>query len=271
MTVIAVSAARAKGVRVDESAAREHIKMMEGQWTTMQELMLQRVDPGGRMDQPIYSLLAMSAERYPANSITDSLVSYIAGVQNRDGAWHLQGISRTPIEEGTIARTALALHTLQLYGIPARKAEFEKRIARGRDWILEAKPMTNDDLAMRLTALGWTGVGREQMKSAGQALLATQRSDGGWAQNRNLSSDAFATGESLWALRETGVLSAGDSLYRRGVQYLLNTRWPDGSWYVRSRAVKFQPYFQSGFPFDHDQWISATATGWAVMGLAAGL
>jgi len=149
--------------------------------------------------------------------------------------------------------------------------DFEKRIARGRDWILEAKPMTNDDLAMRLTALGWTGVGREQMKSAGQALLATQRSDGGWAQNRNLSSDAFATGESLWALRETGVLSAGDSLYRRGVQYLLNTRWPDGSWYVRSRAVKFQPYFQSGFPFDHDQWISATATGWAVMGLAAGL
>jgi hypothetical protein len=42
----------------------------------------------------------------------------------------------------------------------------------------------------------------------------------------------------------------------------------DGSWYVRSRAVKFQPYFQSGFPFDHDQWISAAATAWAVRALA---
>src|SRR5688572_24209408 len=25
-------------------------------------------------------------------------------------------------------------------------------------------------------------------------------------------------------------------------------RFPDGSWHVRSRALKFQPYFQSGFP-----------------------
>jgi hypothetical protein len=52
------------------------------------------------------------------------------------------------------------------------------------------------------------------------------------------------------------------------VKYLLQTQWPDGSWYVRSRAPKFQPYFQSGFPFEHDQWISATATSWAVLALA---
>jgi hypothetical protein len=42
----------------------------------------------------------------------------------------------------------------------------------------------------------------------------------------------------------------------------------NGSWHVHSRAVKFQPYFQSGFPFDHDQWISAVATAWATMALA---
>jgi len=24
--------------------------------------------------------------------------------------------------------------------------------------------------------------------------------------------------------------------------------------------MKIQPYFQSGFPYDHDQWISASAT-----------
>jgi hypothetical protein len=37
---------------------------------------------------------------------------------------------------------------------------------------------------------------------------------------------------------------------------------------VRSRAVKLQPYFQSAFPYDHDQWISNSATGYAVMALA---
>jgi len=54
----------------------------------------------------------------------------------------------------------------------------------------------------------------------------------------------------------------------KGVKFLLDTQWADGSWYVRSRSPKFQPYFQSGFPFDHDQWISSTATAYAVRGLA---
>jgi hypothetical protein len=56
--------------------------------------------------------------------------------------------------------------------------------------------------------------------------------------------------------------------YKRGAQYLLDTQFPDGSWYVRSRVVKLQPYFQSAFPFDHDQWISNSATAYAVMALA---
>ena len=32
--------------------------------------------------------------------------------------------------------------------------------------------------------------------------------------------------------------------------------------------MKFQPYFESGFPFAHDQWISAAGTSWAAMALA---
>jgi hypothetical protein len=104
--------------------------------------------------------------------------------------------------------------------------------------------------------------------SLGRELLAAQRSDGGWAQNRSLTSDAYATGEALWALREAGALKPADAAYRRGVEFLLVTQWPDGSWHVRSRAPKFQPYFESGFPFEHDQWVSAAATAWAVMALA---
>ena len=86
--------------------------------------------------------------------------------------------------------------------------------------------------------------------------------------NPNLGSDAHSTGVALHALRETGFVSAADLAHRRGVQYLLSTQYPDGSWHVRSRAVPFQPYFQSGFPFEHDQWISAAATGWAAEALA---
>ena len=62
-----------------------------------------------------------------------------------------------------------------------------------------------------------------------------------------------------------------DPAFQKGVRYLLSTQHADGSWYVRSRAVKFQPYFESGFPYGHDQWISAMATGWATAALATAL
>jgi hypothetical protein len=31
------------------------------------------------------------------------------------------------------------------------------------------------------------------------------------------------------------------------------------------------PYFESGFPYGHDQWLSCAATSWAVMALAEAL
>jgi len=52
------------------------------------------------------------------------------------------------------------------------------------------------------------------------------------------------------------------------VRYLLTTQLDDGSWHVRSRAPKFQPYFESGFPHGQDQWISSAATAWASMALS---
>jgi hypothetical protein len=56
-------------------------------------------------------------------------------------------------------------------------------------------------------------------------------------------------------------------VYQRGVRFLLNTQLEDGSWYVRSRAIPIQPYFDSEFPHGKDQFISAAATNWATMAL----
>jgi len=83
-----------------------------------------------------------------------------------------------------------------------------------------------------------------------------------------MESDAYATGQALVALRESGVLPPADPAIRRGVEYLLRTQFADGSWFVKSRAVPIQVYFESGFPHGADQWISAAATAWAVSALA---
>src|SRR5262249_45140318 len=138
-------------------------------------------------------------------------------------------------------------------------------------WLQKATPHNTYQHALQLLALSAAGVGEDAVKKVADSLLAQQRSDGGWAGNPNLGSDAHSTGVALHALRETGFLSAAGLAHRRGVQYLLSTQYPDGSWHVRSRAVPFQPYFQSGFPFEHDQWISAAATAWAAEALARSL
>ena len=52
------------------------------------------------------------------------------------------------------------------------------------------------------------------------------------------------------------------------MKFLLATQAADGSWRVISRSPKFQTYFNSGFPYAGNQWISSWATGWAAMALA---
>jgi hypothetical protein len=172
------------------------------------------------------------------------------------------------MEESDITLTVLSVRTLQLYPIPARRAEFDRRLARARGWLLEARPRTEYERADVLLGLYWSGASADQLKRAAKQLTSDQKSDGGWSQRANLPTDPYMTGMALWALRESGQLGERDAAYKKGVEYLLRTQMEDGSWYVRSRAVKLQPYFQSGFPYDHDQWISCAATAYATMALA---
>lgn len=98
-------------------------------------------------------------------------------------------------------------------------------------------------------------------------LIAIQRPNGGWGQTETLGSDAYATGEALYALHQAGMATTHD-VYRRGVEFLLRTQMDDGSWLAKTRAAGFQPYFESGFPSGHDQWISQSGTSWAAIALS---
>jgi len=83
-----------------------------------------------------------------------------------------------------------------------------------------------------------------------------------------MSSDAYATGQALFALRWVGKVSVSDPVFRKGVNYLLSTQAADGSWRVKSRAIWLQPYFDSGFPYGQDQFISSAGTAWGTLALA---
>jgi squalene cyclase len=160
----------------------------------------------------------------------------------------------------------MAIRALQVYGPPARRAENRERIARAAHMLASAVPSTTEDSVMQVLGLKWADADRKQTEVAARRLAGLQLQDGGWAQTPRHSTDAYATGTALHALFESGISPAA-ATYRKGVAFLLSTQAADGSWRVTSRAPKFQPYFEGGFPYGHDQWISQWATSWATIAL----
>jgi ankyrin repeat protein len=259
---------RAAGLQPDERMRRTFLDSMIAERPGLLSDSPFLLAIGGDTDTLFYEIVALGDLGEPASPSTDAIVHYLASRQNPSGAWDRSAGPRTPMESSTISRTAWSMRALKTYGWPARKAEFDERIARGREWLLQARPATSYEEADRIMALHLSAAPQSVLSAATQTLVKEQKQDGGWSQNPHLDSDPYATGVVLSTLSEAGLLQPSDTAYARGVAYLLRTQFPDGSWYVRSRSPKLQPYFQSAFPYEHDQWISAAATARAVMALA---
>ena len=72
------------------------------------------------------------------------------------------------------------------------------------DWLAKHAPQSNQDRMMQILGLKWAGVQVGLRETRTKELIALQRSDGGWAQTPYLASDAYATGQVLSTLHETG-------------------------------------------------------------------
>jgi hypothetical protein len=172
------------------------------------------------------------------------------------------------MNSGVYQTAALSIYSLKHYGRPEEKADTAKVLTRAAAWLEAARPTKTQDRAFRLMGLAWSNASLPSITAAAKELAATQRADGGWSQLRTMGSDAYATGEALYALNIAGNMPTTNPIYQRGVNYLLRTQAVDGSWHVASRSIWVQPYFESGFPYGHDQWISAAGTSWATMALS---
>ncbi len=264
---LAAAAAQAKGIAIDERAAEQRRRQTVTLNPTGPNAMEGPALLGGA-DNALYAAEQLVRIGYKPDRETDFLAANLAMQQAADGSWHLGGYSRSPMQDSSFSRTAMGLRALKAFGPPGRAAEMNQRIERAREWLLHAAPVTLEDRDMVLIGVASAGGSRAELRKIAEPILARQRPDGGWAQRENFASDAYATGMTLCALAEAGIVSPAGNAYRKGVQFLLSTQSGDGSWHVASRATKFQPYFDSGFPYGHDQWISTMATGWAARALA---
>ena len=261
----AVGAARTKGIAIDEQAAAQRWAQLT---LSLNGSQFEGAAALGGADNNLYVAEALIRSGYQPDRKTDALAVSLAAYQGGDGGWHLPGYTRSPLQDNDFARTAMAIRALKTYGTPGRAAEMQTRIERGKQWLLRATPVTTEDLAMRLSGVATAGAPAAELRKLAEPLLTRQRGDGGFAQRDGLPSDAYATGMTLWTLANAGVVKPDHDAYRKGVRFLLGTQAADGSWHVVSRATTFQIYFESGFPYGRDQWISTMGTGWASAALS---
>jgi ankyrin repeat protein len=269
ITSLAVSLARERGYDFRAEPARIQSQLYSIILDANRSRYLKGEAFGGNQDTTSAILFGLSAERYGRTDATDAMAIQLAARQRDDGSWPTSG-HRPPSEYSSLSTTAFAIHALNAYAPPGLVLELKGRVANARQWLLQSDPQALQEHATKLLGLRWSKAPEDSIATMRERLLNKQREDGGWSQRATLSSDAYATGLALYALREGGHLPGDHAAYRRGMDFLLRTQLADGSWYVRGRSLKFQPYFESGFPHDEDQWISAHATGWAVIALMIG-
>jgi ankyrin repeat protein len=198
----------------------------------------------------------------------------LAARQEADGHWETID-ERPPQSYSPFTATAISLHAIQLYGHSSQKADIQTRASRARAWLLSHQPGVTEERVYQLLGASWAAADQATLQKLAAALKATQQADGGWNSLDGRSSDVYSTSQVLVALHEAGGVEVQDPTWQRGIAYLLSTQAPDGSWHVASRlhppAPVSPPYFETGHPYGHDQFISMMGESLAVMALATTL
>ena len=272
MPAMAFRAARQHGIPVDEAAAHADAASAFGYFANLDRAVQYThiIDPA--MDDS-FGLMAASATGLKPSLVTAVYARSIAARQEADGHWEAAD-ERPPQSYSPFTATAVAISALQLYSHASLRADATARVERARTWLLSHKAGNTEERAYQIFGVSMVRKDPVLLDKWAQELKATQQPDGGWASLDGRPSDAYSTGEALWALHEAGVPTS-DAAWQRGANYLLKTQAPDGSWHVASRLHPPAPvspaYFETGHPYGHDQFISTMGESWAVIALTQAL
>lgn len=264
--LLAFTLAEERGFSVAAANLQHQVKFTEAFLRSGKEAYLQGRGQGGQATTAGYGLWALDLGGCKPDETTAAVAEYLLRWNADLGFWRPQA-SRPPTESSPFTTSYVALRGLRRYGTTEQAERIAARIARARDWLVKTPAVDTEDRVFRLLALREAGAPDAEVKAAAQQLAEMQRPDGGWSQNADLPTDAYATGTALTALELVGGMTAASPPVQRGLRFLLQAQEADGSWHVGTRSRPIQAYFESGFPHGKDQFISISATGWAAAAL----
>ena len=265
--VLAFAMAKERGFAIPADAIKAPVEHTEADLRGSIESYKKGDGQPGGVTRAGYAMLTLEVGSIKPDDVTDAVAEYL--LKKDESKDHWRGSSnRPPSEASEFTSTYLALRALATYGKESQKDRIAARVEKARQWLEVTKPKDTEDRVFRLLALKAAYSPEEIIRNASDDLLATRRDDGGWSQLDGGKSDAYATGSALVALHLAGELPTDSPSYRGGLQFLIADQREDGSWFVASRSKPFQPYFESGFPYGKDQFISMAATSWSVTALS---
>lgn len=269
LPLLAAASAGAKGVAFDARLPASITEFTHTSFAAKIDSMKEGKGIGGSSLTVGYGLYTFELAGKGPNETTDAMAVFLLKNQRDNGSWEPQ-TSRPPLEDSDLMCTVLAARGLSKFAGKPQEAAAKEAIAKAKAWLIAAKAESGEDHNARLWGLHTLAAEPEAIAKARETVLAGQKDDGGWPQLPDMTSDAYGTGQTLYILHSTG-LPVTDAAYQRGVKFLLSTRQPDGSWLVKTRSKPIQKIFDNGDPHGEHQFISTTATGWAVAALAAAL
>ena len=214
--------------------------------------------------------LAVAAQSLPAlkegqKQSLKRIVEEIIKKQQPDGSWEFFGtLRRPPINESQSTDAAWIIMALAGETGPDAPESQREALAKAVAWLDAAKRSDlHQDKVLKVLLGARSGKPRKALQTTIDELLALQLADGGWSQTvPGLKSDAFATGQTLYVLSLAGY-TAKQTGIKRGIDFLVATQLPDGSWPMISRSTP------DGSPGSATLLtpITCAASSWATLGL----
>jgi hypothetical protein len=278
MPLWALSEAERQGYAVDKKFLAETTESLMG---SKDKLMASKIFPNsadppdprpqGRGLNMGLPFLAVAAQSLPSlekgqKQSLKLIAEEIVKNQQPDGSWEFFAtLRRPPINESQTTDAAWIIMALQGETTGPDAPESQRAaLSKAIGWLDAAKPSDiHQDKVMKVLIGVRSARPRKTMQSTIDELLALQRADGGWSQTvPELKSDAFATGQTLYVLSLAGY-TAERAEIKRGIDFLVATQLPDGSWPMISRSTP------DGSPGSATLLtpITCAASSWAVLGL----